>query len=140
VNSSHPLLSFGKEQGLTPFHHLEYFNRYYGSEDDWYAPKQPRGGVTGRPSTISACELAQLSRDCVDRINQFRTGELPFSNGEFDTTLPAAGLHRMVQHASAHKCSNRQVRPHSHLHAFTFCLHLILVLFRVSTLLSKLLG
>lgn len=43
-----------------------------------------------RPPTLSECELEQLHRDCVERINEYRTGQLKFSDGTSDPKVDAS--------------------------------------------------
>eukprot|EP00316_Scyphosphaera_apsteinii_P011581 CAMPEP_0119297938 /NCGR_PEP_ID=MMETSP1333-20130426/125_1 /TAXON_ID=418940 /ORGANISM="Scyphosphaera apsteinii, Strain RCC1455" /LENGTH=737 /DNA_ID=CAMNT_0007298905 /DNA_START=55 /DNA_END=2268 /DNA_ORIENTATION=- len=56
-----------------------------------------------RPTTISLCELEQLHQDCVDRINDYRSGRAKFSNFVDDPDVPV----RAVQQGSAsNQCSS----------------------------------
>jgi len=40
-------------------------------------------GVPARPPALSACDLQDLHSACVERVNSFRAGHLPFSSGSF---------------------------------------------------------
>jgi len=69
------------------------------SPNGYYQPPTPRGPfVSGlppqngftyikKPATLTCEELAQAHQLCVARINQYRAGNLVFSNGAVDPTL-----------------------------------------------------
>jgi len=40
-------------------------------------------GIPARPPALSACDLQDLHSACVERVNSFRAGHLPFSSGDF---------------------------------------------------------
>ena len=90
------------------FSSLIYIHRFYTAESSTFTTGPPGNGVVGRPTTISPCELEQLSRDCVARINDYRTGKIGFSNGAANPTLP--DLKPLFEQTNGHQCSNRQVR------------------------------
>ena len=83
--------------------------RYYVAESGSFIQGFPGGGIVPRPASISPCELAQLSQDCVERINSYRTGKLGFSNGIANLDLPLS-LEPLREQTSGHQCSSRQVR------------------------------
>lgn len=66
----------------------------------------PDGTVfTGRPPTISPCELEDLLHDCVSRINMYRSGALKFSDGSDDSNV-VAGLDPLTEVTGGHRCSS----------------------------------
>lgn len=80
----------------------------------WYEDKARLPGLpapvstttfVSRPPTISVCELEQLHRDCVDRINAYRSGALLFSDGTQDPDV-LAGLDPLVQVTGNNRCSS----------------------------------
>eukprot|EP00729_Bicosta_minor_P000350 gene350-15254_t len=80
---------------------------YYVAESGSFIQGFPGGGIVPRPASISPCELAQLSQDCVERINSYRTGKLGFSNGIANLDLPLS-LEPLREQTSGHQCSSRQ--------------------------------
>ena len=89
--------------------HSVYICRFYTVDSSIFTPGLPGSGVVGRPSTISPCELEQLSHECVVRINSYRTGKIGFSNGMVNPNLPVS-LEPLLEQTHGHQCSNRQVR------------------------------
>lgn len=52
-------------------------------------------GYRRLPTGLTYTQLAQLQRDCVDRINQYRAGMLRFSNGTADPGVPRTALNHL---------------------------------------------
>jgi hypothetical protein len=50
-------------------------------------PPTPLYTFTLQPPTLTACEVNEIERLCVDRINMYRSGKLVFSDGTKDTGL-----------------------------------------------------
>jgi len=78
--------------------------------DGWFKDKSPQTGLpssqfVARPPGINECELAQLHRDCVDRINMYRSGALKFSDGTKDSNVQA-GLELLVETTGNNQCSS----------------------------------
>eukprot|EP00729_Bicosta_minor_P024240 gene24240-10348_t len=81
---------------------------YYASKNDAVRMKLPDGATyVDRPDTITECELAQLHRDCVERINLYREGTLIFSNGEQSASV-VAGRTPLTELSAANQCSSSQ--------------------------------
>jgi len=62
-------------------------------------------GLQFLPPTISYCEYEQLTIDCVDRINMYRSGELKFSNGQAD---PGRATRALAADTGNMRCSANQ--------------------------------
>jgi len=64
-------------------------------------------GFATRPSTISPCELESLHRECVDRLNMYRSGQFKFSDGTSDSNV-LAGLSPLKEETGNNQCSSHQ--------------------------------
>jgi len=78
--------------------------------DGWFKDRVPQTGLpsslfVARPPSISQCELAQLHRDCVDRINLYRLGALKFSDGAQDSNVQAV-LEPLAETTGNNQCSS----------------------------------
>ena len=64
---------------------------YYTQPGNVFNPGAPPSNIMYsfalQPSFLTQCELQQLHTMCVERINQYRAGQLVFSNGQADPTL-----------------------------------------------------
>ena len=75
----------------------------------WYKDKLRQEGLpkgfTGRPKTISVCELEQLHRDCINVNNMYRNGTLKFNDGTNDANV-LAGLDPLIHTNGGSRCSS----------------------------------
>lgn len=78
--------------GVVDFTARGYYRRSGGST--MYAAGLPTG-YRKLPTGMTYTQLAQLQRDCVDRINQYRAGTLRFSNGTADPGVPRTALNHL---------------------------------------------
>lgn len=62
-------------------------------------------GYRRLPTGLTYTQLAQLQQDCIDRINQYRSGMLRFSNGTTDPGVPRAALNHLMGNNA---CSSAQ--------------------------------
>ena len=86
----------------------------------------PSAAYVARPKTLSVCELERLHSHCVERINMYRSGQLRFSDGTYDTNAlkgvpplaESTGLNRCSSHQAMgdlrhNNCPQLQAHPHS---------------------------
>lgn len=89
-------------RGLTPYSHKPTTDPIISGMPDYMT--WGKHNYVPRPSTMTDCELEQAHVYCIDRINQYRTGFLKFSNGKSDTTVPSL----LRTSSSYEKCSNEE--------------------------------
>lgn len=78
--------------GIVDFTARGYYRRSGGSTT--FTMGLP-SGYRRLPTGLTYTQLAQLQRDCVDRINQYRAGTLRFTNGSADPGVPRTALNHL---------------------------------------------
>jgi hypothetical protein len=71
----------------------------------WGTAREPVSFVA-RPVGLTVCELEELHRTCVERINHYRAGRIPFGNGSIDWTAASGTLAPYKHSTGLTRCHN----------------------------------